>query len=142
MTTNEKIFDTKFMNAWILLEKHNECNCSYCEKRALEPNKLTKWNSKSKAKNSWTVYAWNKNNYYYYLRYTKPSLKWFFHISKFNNGWRLQIMSIHGKALLSLCPKPVYKTKIPWIESLLYINTIIYTNSNEENVKSITGCNR
>ena len=43
--TMECILDTSFMDACILLEKHNPkfCTCSYCRRKALESNKINIW---------------------------------------------------------------------------------------------------
>lgn len=126
--SSEYVYETTFMDAWILLERHNRkiCTCSYCRKRCLESSKIKLWLPECKARNSWRVLCWNRNGYYYYLRSTLPTWRWFIHLDKWSGGksWRLSSMCIgknSGRSLISICKGSGLPTKFGCLESIFWI---------------------
>lgn len=134
---NETIFETTFMDSWILLERHfpKICNCSYCQDKNLEIKTIKRlwdlslWLPPCRASNSWRVISWKKNDAYYFLRWTLPKWSWFGEYNKWSNGWRFISMPF-GKntpfhSLLSISKNSLCSTKIKIIfdlESIFWIS--------------------
>ena len=68
MITNQ-FFNKVVFGSWVLLEKHENCSCSYCEKDfRMKPG--FNW-SECKKQNSWVVFHWTWGGSKWYLRWTR-----------------------------------------------------------------------
>ena len=149
VVTSTAIFETMFFGSWIMLEKHSRehCDCSYCKgyKGISGHIKAVKGFTDKKRRidfsmpkpkywrNGWTRLSIKKGKWNYYLRFTGIKLGALIGIEfsrwgeKGNRRWRL-ILGQFGmlknsiKGLLTITSHQFFKTKIPRIESLFWID--------------------
>ena len=142
--TLSKALDHVIFGAWIVFEKHNKehCNCSYCQRFKEDGKKRSLWLPKDRRRNSWRVWAVEKNDGYYYYRWTLPRLSAFlgFELTtwggpKTPKGWRLRLGGFgmgknSSRSLITITYPSVFVTKIPNIECLLWTSMIKRQQSN------------
>ena len=142
ITLTETLMDHVIFGAWIIFEKHNKehCNCSYCRKFKEEGKAKSLWLPENKARNSWRVWVIEKEDGYYYYRWTLPEPSAFLGFElkawgkKPNKQWRLRLggfgMGKNSlKSFLTLTSHQFHKTKIPHVESLFWRNMLQHNTS-------------
>lgn len=127
--------DITIFDAWILFEKeyHADCRdkdgCSYCIELAKSNKTINLWLPENKSRNSWRVIAIKRKDHNLYLRWTLPKLSAFLGIeyTGWSTGWRLRLGGFGmGKntprGLLTIAKNSPWKTYIPFVEYLLWID--------------------
>jgi hypothetical protein len=150
MFGKKALFSKDVMGAWVIVEKHDAgCTCSYCANAKKEKRNIFLWFPKNKSSNSWRVLGWKKQgcNFFYRTTLAKWTRFFGFDFTRWSNGFRIYILPAiwsnpnTEKSFLTFAYNSPFKTKIPNVESFLWMNMIKYECHDESSIGASTCAN-